>query len=181
MRDFGACFATGGVLPSSSSRQIVSLAQTDGFRRTPSRLPAPANGTLCRLSARQLPDERAAALHRPPAGLREVPRQEIPHLLQETEVSRNVGPRPEYLHQLRGDSPSFEAVTAVVSRAFRDGTLSCAISGHASPPAVSFRRHFPVKLSHWHRPADSVGRLLFFPPHPGERDPMPPVCSAAPR
>ena len=47
--------------------------------------------------------------------------------------------------RLRGDSPSFEAVTAVVSRAFRDGALSCAISGHASPPTVSFRRHLPVK------------------------------------
>ena len=83
--------------------------------------------------------------------------------------------------ELRGDSPSFEAVTAIVSRAFRDGALSCAISGHASPPAVSFRRHLPVKLSHWHRPTDSAGRLLFCLPHPGERDPMPPVCAAAPR
>ena len=80
-----------------------------------------------------------------------------------------------------GTSPSFEAVTAVVSRAFRDGALSCAISERASPPAVSFRRHLPVKLSHWHRPTDPVGRLLFFPPYPGERDPMPPVCAAAPR
>ena len=40
MRDFGACFATGGAFPSSSSRQIVSLAQTGGLRRTPSLLPA---------------------------------------------------------------------------------------------------------------------------------------------
>ena len=71
-----------------------------------------------------------------------------------------------YFHRmkLRGDSPSFEAVTAVVSRAFRDGALSCAISERASPPAVSFRRHLPVKLSHWHRPTDSVGRLLVCPP-----------------
>ena len=30
--------------------------------------------------------------------------------------------------ELRGDSPSFEAVTAVVSRAFRGGSLSCAIA-----------------------------------------------------
>ena len=67
-------------------------------------------------------------------------------------------------NELRGDSPSFEAVTAVVSRAFRDGALSCAISERASPPAVSFRRHLPVKLSHWHRPTDSVGRLLVCPP-----------------
>ena len=68
------------------------------------------------------------------------------------------------LLKLRGDSPSFEAVTAVVSRAFRDGALSCAISERASPPAEPFRRHLPVKLSHWHRPTDSVGRLLVCPP-----------------
>ena len=69
-----------------------------------------------------------------------------------------------WIQQLRGDSPSFEAVTDVVSRAFRDGALSCAISERASPSAVSFRRHLPVKLSHWHRPTDSVGRLLVCPP-----------------
>ena len=55
------------------------------------------------------------------------------------------------------------------------------IQTESEPKAVSFRRHLPVKLSHWHRPTDSVGRLLFCPPHPGERDPMPPVCAAAPR
>ena len=44
-----------------------------------------------------------------------------------------------------GTSPSFEAVTAVVSRAFRDGALSCAISERASPPAEPFRRRLPVK------------------------------------
>ena len=52
---------------------------------------------------------------------------------------------PLLLEKLRGDSPSLTP-------------------GHASPPAVSFRRHLPVKLSHWHRPTDSVGRLLVCPP-----------------
>ena len=71
---------------------------------------------------------------------------------------------PRNKTELRGDSPSFEVVTAIVSRAFLDGALSCAISERASPPAVSFRRHLPVKLSHWHRPTDFVGRLLVCPP-----------------
>ena len=58
MRDFRARFAIGGAFPSSPSRQIVSLAQTDGFRRTPSRLPAAPRRTgpyaACLLGSSQM-------------------------------------------------------------------------------------------------------------------------------